>query len=84
MTPSYEKKESFEQKRKRLASVKVWVKNFLDADQKNNNILETFEKNHAELELCMDSSISDIDVDAEPINILVIGKKFQEDEQLPL
>ena len=77
MIPSYEKKESFEHKRKCLASVKVWVENFLDADQKNKNILETFEKNHAELELHMDSSISDIDVDAEHINILVIGKKFQ-------
>ena len=72
--PSYKKKESFEQKRKRLASVTVWIKNFLDGDEKNNNILEIFEKNHAELELC--------DVDAEPINILVMGKKFQEDKQL--
>lgn len=44
---------------------------------------DTFENNHAKLELCMDSSISNIDVDAEePINILVIGKKkFQEVEQ---
>lgn len=43
----------------------------------SKNILETFEKNHAELELNMDSTNSDIDADAEPINILVIGK-FEE------
>lgn len=60
MMPSNEKKESFEQKRKRLTFVKVWVKNFLDANQKNNNILETFEKNHAELDLRMDSTVSNL------------------------
>ena len=69
---SYEKKESFEQKRKRLASVKVWVENFMDADQKNKNILESFEKN-AELELNTDATRK-IDPNAEPINILVIGE----------
>ena len=66
--------ESFEQKRKRLASVKVWVKNFLDADQKNKNILETFEKNAAELDLAKTINTNDIDSNAEPINILIIGK----------
>jgi hypothetical protein len=72
--PSYEKKESFEQKRKRLASVKVWVENFLDADNKNKNILERFEKN-VELELNTEG-IGKIDPNAEPINILVLGKFF--------
>ena len=71
--PSHETKESFEQKRKRLASVKVWVKNFLDADQKNKNILETFENNHSELVLNTDTTRK-IDPNVEPINILVIGK----------
>jgi cell shape-determining protein MreC len=70
---SYERKESFEQKRKRLASVKVWVNNFLDANQKNNNILEMFEKN-AELDLAKTINTNVIDPNAEPINILVIGK----------
>ncbi|GFH43942.1 hypothetical protein CTEN210_00416 [Chaetoceros tenuissimus] len=69
--PSYEKKESFEHKRKRLASVKVWVKNFMDADQKNKNILETFEKN-AELDLANTINTNDIDPNAKPINILVV------------
>ena len=58
--------------RKRLASVKVWIENFLDADNKNKNILETFEKN-AELELNAEA-IGKIDPTADPLNILVLGK----------
>ena len=74
MSTSFEKQESFFQKRKRLASVKVWVKNFLDAEQKNKNILETFEKNAAELDLAKTINTNDIDPNAEPVNILIIGK----------
>lgn len=54
-----------ENKLRRLNSVKVWVKNVIDKEVANERIVESFEERYVQQN-------TEVDPNAEPVNILVL------------